>query len=210
MPSPAQPRASALLPLLLFLLIFLGSGIYYSLTGTDFAFYQIKAPVAILPAIILGLLLAKPCYRDNLQTFIDGIGDRNIITMALVFLLAGAFSSVTKAIGGVDATVNMGLSILPPSLILPGLFVIAVFISTSMGTSMGTIGALVPIALGFSEVTGLSLPLARMRSSMSCSRLSVTCSTLALRDLPSRSRTTTCWLGFRVPREMRPTPITPT
>ena len=130
MQAPVQPRASALLPLLLFLLIFLGSGIYYSLTGTDFAFYQIKAPVAILPAIILGLLLAKPSYRDNLQTFIDGIGDRNIITMALVFLLAGAFSSVTKAIGGVDATVNMGLSILPPSLILPGLFVIAVFIST--------------------------------------------------------------------------------
>ncbi|HIQ53837.1 MAG TPA: Na+/H+ antiporter NhaC family protein, partial [Pseudomonas pachastrellae] len=160
MQAPVQPRASALLPLLLFLLIFLGSGIYYSLTDTDFAFYQIKAPVAILPAIILGLLLAKPSYRDNLQTFIDGIGDRNIITMALVFLLAGAFSSVTKAIGGVDATVNMGLSILPPSLILPGLFVIAVFISTSMGTSMGTIGALVPIALGFAEVTGLSLPLA--------------------------------------------------
>ena len=160
MQAPVQPRASALLPLLLFLLIFLGSGIYYSLTGTDFAFYQIKAPVAILPAIILGLLLAKPSYRDNLQTFIDGIGDRNIITMALVFLLAGAFSSVTKAIGGVDATVSLGLSILPPSLILPGLFVIAVFISTAMGTSMGTIGALVPIALGFAEVTGLSLPLA--------------------------------------------------
>ncbi|UJJ30959.1 Na+/H+ antiporter NhaC family protein [Halopseudomonas maritima] len=160
MQAPTQPRAVALLPLLLFLLIFLGSGIYYSLAGTEFAFYQIKAPVAILPAIILGLLLAKPSYRDNLQTFVAGIGDRNIITMALVFLLAGAFSSVTKAIGGVDATVNMGLSILPPSLILPGLFVIAVFISTAMGTSMGTIGALVPIAMGFAEVTGLSLPLA--------------------------------------------------
>lgn len=160
MTTPTQARASALLPLLLFLLIFLGSGIYYSLAGTDFAFYQIKAPVAILPAIILGLLLAKPSYRENLQTFIDGIGDRNIITMALVFLLAGAFSSVTKAIGGVDATVNMGLSVLPPSLILPGLFMIAVFISTAMGTSMGTIGALVPIALGFAEATGLSIPLA--------------------------------------------------
>lgn len=160
MSNPIQPRASALLPLLLFLLIFLGSGIYYSLAGTDFAFYQIKAPVAILPAIILGLLLAKPSYRENLQTFIEGIGDRNIITMALVFLLAGAFSSVTKAIGGVDATVNMGLSILPPSLILPGLFMIAVFISTAMGTSMGTIGALIPIALGFAEATGLSIPLA--------------------------------------------------
>ena len=159
-PAAPSPRAWPLIPLLFFLVVFLGSGLYYTSAGTDFAFYQIKAPVAILPAIILGLLLAKPSYRDNLQTFIDGIGDRNIITMALVFLLAGAFSSVTKAIGGVDATVNMGLSILPPSLILPGLFVIAVFISTSMGTSMGTIAATAPIAVGFAGATELSVPLA--------------------------------------------------
>ncbi|MEH6797824.1 MAG: Na+/H+ antiporter NhaC family protein [Halopseudomonas sabulinigri] len=159
-PIPQAPRAVALLPLLLFLLIFLGSGIYYTLQGTEFAFYQIKAPVAILPGIILAMLLTQRSYRESLTTFIDGIGDRNIITMALVFLLAGAFSSVAKAIGGVDATVNLGLSILPPSMVLPGLFMIAVFISTAMGTSMGTIGALIPIALGFAEATGLSIPLA--------------------------------------------------
>ncbi len=158
--TPQAPRASALLPLLLFLLIFLGSGIYYTLQGTDFAFYQIKAPVAILPAIILAMLLTQRSYPESLMTFIDGIGDRNIITMALVFLLAGAFSSVAKAIGGVDATVNLGLSVLPANMVLPGLFVIAVFISTAMGTSMGTIGALIPIALGFAEATGLSIPLA--------------------------------------------------
>lgn len=154
------PRAIALLPLLLFLLIFLGSGIYYTAIGTDFAFYQIKAPVAILPAIILAVLLARDTLNRTLEAFVAGVGDSNIITMALVFLLAGAFATVTEAIGGVAATVNMGLSFIPSAFVLPGLFLIGAFISTAMGTSMGTIGALAPIALGFAQVTGLSIPLA--------------------------------------------------
>lgn len=155
-----QPRAIALLPLLLFLLIFLGSGIYYTLSGTEFAFYQIKAPVAILPAVVLAILMAREGLNRSLDTFIAGIGDSNIITMVLVFLLAGAFATVTDAIGGVTATVNMGLSFIPPSFVLPGLFLIAAFISTAMGTSMGTIGAVAPVALGFAEATGISVPAA--------------------------------------------------
>ncbi len=155
-----QPSAIALLPLLLFLLIFLGSGIYYTAIGTDFAFYQVKAPVAILPAIVLAMLLARDKLNRSLDAFIGGIGNSNIITMVLVFLLAGAFATVTKAIGGVDATVNMGLSFIPPALVLPGLFLIGAFIATAMGTSMGTIGALAPVALGFAEATGLSVPMA--------------------------------------------------
>ncbi|WP_150306086.1 Na+/H+ antiporter NhaC family protein [Pseudomonas saliphila] len=155
-----QPRAIALLPLLLFLLIFLGSGTYYSLIGTEFAFYQIKAPVAILPAIVLAILLGREGLNRSLDTFISGIGNSNIITMVLVFFLAGAFATVTGAIGGVTATVNMGLSFIPPAFVLPGLFLIAAFISTAMGTSMGTIGAVAPVALGFAEATGISIPLA--------------------------------------------------
>lgn len=154
------PRAIALLPLLLFLLIFLGSGIYYTAIGTDFAFYQVKAPVAILPAIILAVLLARDTLNRTLEAFVAGVGDSNIITMALVFLLAGAFATVTEAIGGVSATVNMGLSFIPTSMVLPGLFLIGAFISTAMGTSMGTIGALAPVALGFAQATGLPVPLA--------------------------------------------------
>lgn len=154
-----QPRAAALLPLLLFLVIFLGSGIYYTLIGTDFAFYQIKAPVAILPAIVLALIIARDTLNRSLDAFVGGVGNSNIITMVLVFLLAGAFAAVTKAIGGVDATVNLGLSVIPPALVLPGLFVIGAFVATAMGTSMGTIGALAPVALGFAEATGLSIPM---------------------------------------------------
>ncbi|WP_432470302.1 Na+/H+ antiporter NhaC family protein [Amphritea sp. HPY] len=149
----------ALLPLLLFLALFIGSGVYYQSQNVDFAFYQISAPVAILPAIVLALLLGRGELNKRLETFIQGVGDSNIITMCLIYLLAGAFASVAKAVGGVDATVNFGLSIIPSELVLPGLFVITAFIATAMGTSMGTIAAMAPIALGLTEVSDLSLPL---------------------------------------------------
>ncbi|GAA0788308.1 Na+/H+ antiporter NhaC family protein [Marinobacterium sediminicola] len=147
----------ALLPLGLFLALFIGSGLYYHAAGTDFAFYQISAPVAILPAIVLALMLQKGRLNERIETFIAGVGDNTIITMALIYLLAGAFASVAKAVGGVDATVNFGLSIIPPELVLPGLFVITAFVATSMGTSMGTIAAIAPIAVGVAEATDLSL-----------------------------------------------------
>lgn len=86
-----------------------------------------------------------------------GVGDENIITMSLIFLCAGAFSGAVTAAGGVDSTVNLGLSILPPGIAVVGLFVIGCFISVSMGTSMGTISALAPIAVGISEKTGFSM-----------------------------------------------------
>ncbi len=147
----------ALLPLGLFLALFIGSGLYYHAAGTEFAFYQISAPVAILPAIVLALMLQKGRLNERIETFINGVGDNTIITMALIYLLAGAFASVAKAVGGVDATVNFGLSIIPPELVLPGLFVITAFVATSMGTSMGTIAAIAPIAVGVAEATDLSL-----------------------------------------------------
>ncbi len=155
----ADARAWPLLPLLVFLALFLGSGIYHSQLGTDFAFYQLKAPVAALVALVVALCLGRESLNKKLDTFIAGVGDNTIVLMCLVFLLAGAFAAVTKAIGGVDATVNAGLSILPEQLVLPGLFVVAAFLATAMGTSMGTIGALAPIAVGFAQATGLDMPL---------------------------------------------------
>ncbi|RTE67435.1 Na+/H+ antiporter NhaC family protein [Amphritea opalescens] len=149
----------ALLPLLLFLALFIGSGVYYQSVNVDYAFYQISAPVAILPAVVLALLLGSGALHARLDTFIKGVGDSNIITMCLIYLLAGAFASVAKAVGGVDATVNFGLSFIPAQFVLPGLFVITAFIATAMGTSMGTIAAMAPIAVGLTEVSDLSLPL---------------------------------------------------
>ena len=149
-------RALALLPLLVFLTLFLGSGLYHSLIGTDFAFYQIKAPVAALPAIILAILLYKGQINSAIDTFLQGASHANLILMFMVFMLAGAFASVSSAIGSVDATVQLGLSIIAPEFVLPMLFIVAGFIATAMGTSMGTIAACAPIAFGFTQATDIT------------------------------------------------------
>lgn len=144
----------ALLPLGVFLVLFVGSGI---ITGD---FYKMPALVAFLIAGGIALLFNK---KENLETkmnvFCKGAGDTNIILMVIIFLLAGAFSSVAKAMGGVDSTVNLSLSILPSNLLVAGLFIIGCFISISMGTSVGTIAALAPIALGVAQKTGIPVPL---------------------------------------------------
>ena len=157
------PRAWPLLPLLFFLVVFLGSGLYYTSAGTDFAFYQIKAPVVAMAAIVLALLLARFAGQrldKSVTRLLVGIGHANIMLMCLVFLLAGAFASVSDSIGSVDATVQLGLRIIPAEWVLPALFLISAFIATAMGTSMGTIAATAPIAVGFASATGLSLPVA--------------------------------------------------
>ncbi|QTL34679.1 Na+/H+ antiporter NhaC family protein [Pseudoalteromonas viridis] len=145
----------SLLPLLTFVGLFLGAGLYLQSQGVDYAFYQLPAPVAILPAIVIAFWINKGTINQSVETFIKGAGHSNIITMCLIYLLAGAFSSVASATGGVDAVVNAGLSLIPPSLLLPGLFLIAAVVSTAMGTSMGTIGAIGPIAYAVSVKTGI-------------------------------------------------------
>ncbi len=148
-------RAFALLPLIVFLAIFLGSGLYHTAIGTEFAFYQVKPPVAALPAIVLAILLYRGKINDAIDTFMKGASHPNLILMFMIFMLAGAFASVSSIIGSVDATVQLGLSVIPPEFVLPMLFIIAAFIATAMGTSMGTIAACAPIAFGFTQVTEL-------------------------------------------------------
>ncbi|MCE9685778.1 Na+/H+ antiporter NhaC family protein [Shewanella sp. AS16] len=149
--APARGSLIALLPLFSFLALFIGAGLYFQHQGVDFAFYQLPSVVAILPAIILALALSKQKLNQAIETFMAGIGHSNIIAMCLIYLLAGAFAAVAKATGGVDATVALGLSLIPSQLLLPGFFVIAAFIATAMGTSMGTIAAVAPIALGVAD-----------------------------------------------------------
>ncbi len=153
--SQVQARGLALLPLIVFLAIFLGSGIYHTIIGTEFAFYQMKAPVAALPAIILAILIYRGKINTAIDTFLQGASHPNLILMFMVFMLAGAFASVSSTIGSVDATVQFGLSIISPEFVLPMLFVISAFIATAMGTSMGTIAACAPIAFGFSQATDI-------------------------------------------------------
>ena len=145
-------NALALLPIGVFLVIFLGSGIITK------DFYAMPAIVAFLIALAIAFLQNSGLkFNEKIAVIAKGIGDENIITMSLIFLCAGAFSGAVKAAGGVESTVNLGLSILPSSIAVVGLFIIGCFISVSMGTSMGTIAALAPIAVGISEKTGFSM-----------------------------------------------------
>ena len=144
----------ALLPLGVFLVLFVGSGL---ITGD---FYKMPSLVAFLIAGGVALLFnRKVSLEEKMNIFCKGAGDSNIILMVIIFLLAGAFSSIAKAMGGVDSTVNLSLSILPSNLLVTGLFIIGCFISVSMGTSVGTIAALAPIGLGISEKTGIPVAL---------------------------------------------------
>lgn len=155
-----RPNGMALLPLVLFLVLFIGTGVYMTMQGVDMAFYQLPAPIAALPAVILAIILSKDGINKAIEQFLSGVGHLDIIAMCMIYLLAGAFSAVASATGGVDATVNLGLSMIPSGLILPGLFVISAFIATSMGTSMGTIAAVAPVALGIATAADIDIALA--------------------------------------------------
>ena len=144
----------ALLPIGVFLIIFLGAGI---LTGD---FNTMPAIVGFLIALSIAFCQnRKVDFQRKLTIISRGIGEENIVTMCLIFLAAGAFSGTISAAGGVESTVNLGLSIMPPSIAVTGLFVIGCFISVSMGTSVGTITAMAPIGAGIAQETGLSVPL---------------------------------------------------
>lgn len=144
----------SLLPFLLFIGLFLGSGVILQIQGIDHPFQQLPGQVAIIPALILAIILHRKSLKESIAVLVKGAGNDNIITMCMIFLLAGAFSSVAEATGGVEAVVNAGLQIIPAGYVLPGLFIIAALISLSMGTSVGTIGALAPVAVGFANQTG--------------------------------------------------------
>lgn len=148
-------RMASLIPFGVFLAIFLGTGVVLTLQGVEFAFYQLPASIAIIPAILVAIFMGKESINQQINQFIAGAGHPNIITMCIIYLLAGAFAAVAKATGSVDASVQLGLAVFPDYLILPGLFIVAAFLSTAMGTSMGTIAAIAPIALGFIESTQL-------------------------------------------------------
>ncbi len=150
-----EANGLALAPLGLFLAIFIGTGTFLTMNGTSMAFYQLSATVAILPAIAWAVWMGHGKITEKINIFLRGAGEPGIITMCMIYLLAGGFAAVAKSIGGVESTVNLGLSIVPASMVLPGLFVIAAFIATAMGTSMGTIAAIAPIAVGVAGKTDI-------------------------------------------------------
>lgn len=144
----------ALIPFVVFLILFIGSGV---ITGDFYAFPVIVA-IAISGAVALAMN-RNESFSRKVDIFCKGAGNLNVMLMVVIFLLAGGFSAAAEGMGAVDSTVNFALSFVPQNLLVVGLFIIACFISLSMGTSVGTIVALAPVGVGISEQTDLAMAL---------------------------------------------------
>lgn len=147
--ASAHRGVMALSPLLFFLLFYLGSSILLR------DFYAVSITVAFCLTAIYAMVLPDGLSLERrLETFARGAGDSNVLLMIWVFILAGIFSSIAQAIGAIDATVGLLLSLLPSRVMYAGLFVVSCFISFALGSSVGTIAALVPIASGMAAEMG--------------------------------------------------------
>ena len=149
MENEIAPSPWALLPLGVFLVAY----VVISVLAGDF--YKMPITVAFVLGCGVAVAMSRGTLSARIEQFCQGPANSNIMLMVLIFILAGAFAQTTKACGAVDSTVNLTLQLLPENLIVPGLFLAACFISVSMGTSVGTIVALAPIAAGIAGKTGL-------------------------------------------------------
>ena len=144
---------TAITPLLIFISVFLGAGIY----NNDF--YALPSPVAALIGIVSAFILLKGKVNEKIDTFLKGCGDGKILTMCIIYLLAGAFATVSKATGSVDTIVSLGLNYISAEYFPVGIFVIASFLSFASGTSVGSIVTLGPIVIDLAEKSGSPLGL---------------------------------------------------
>ena len=144
----------ALSPLIVFLLLYLALSV---LVGD---FYAMPITVAFLLSCLYALVVLRGrSVSERFDVLTEGASSSSLMMMIWIFILAGAFASTAKGMGAIDATVNLTLALMPQKLILPGLFLASCFVSLSVGTSVGTIAALTPIAAGVAQQTGLSLPM---------------------------------------------------
>lgn len=144
------PNAVALIPLAVFLVTYL----VVSLIAGDF--YKMPISVAFVLSSVVAVVISKGGKLSaRIEQFCRGGANSNIMLMILIFILAGAFAQTAKAMGAVDSTVNLCISVLPENLLVAGVFLTACFISLSVGTSVGTIAALAPVAIGIAIKTGL-------------------------------------------------------
>lgn len=150
--ASTSPSFFSLLPLFVFLFFYLG----LSLLTRDF--YAVPMPVAFLVAAAAAILQNRTrTINDKIDLFAKGMGEPNIMIMCLVFILAGIFSAIAKAMGAIDAAVILARTLIPENLILLGIFSASCFISIAIGTSCGTIATVTPFALGLSAATGISI-----------------------------------------------------
>ena len=151
----------AFIPLVVFLALFLGSGIFFLIQGVEKPFGQIPLLSALLVALVIAFAMNKGVSLDEkISIFGKSASESGVMLMVVIFMLAGSFSSVSKAMGGVESVVNLGLSFIPTNFLVPGVFIIGCFISISTGTCVGTVVTMAPIAMGIAQASGINSAMA--------------------------------------------------
>lgn len=150
----------AFLPLFVFLALYIGSGIIFNLLGVEGAFKKFPRHVALLIGIVVAMLMNRGMKLDKkIEIFSENAGNSGVMLVGMIYLLAGGFQGAARAMGGVESVVNLGITFIPSIALVPGVFLISCFISLAIGTSMGTVAAMAPIAIGVAEAAQLNIPL---------------------------------------------------
>ncbi len=158
-----QYGLSAFLPLIIFLGIYLGAGILFAALGYGGdSFKQISRVAALVVGLLVCLLMGgkERSLEHRMDAYCQGMANADTMIMIVIFLLAGGFSGVASAMGGVESTANLGLSLVPHQFVFVGIFIISAFVATAMGTSMGTISAIGPIAVAVAEAANANMGVA--------------------------------------------------
>lgn len=160
--SKLDYRGFAFIPLLVFLFLYVGCGVFFTLSGVEDPFGQLPRYVAIAFAICVSLVFydRKVSLSDKLEIYTKGAGRHGVMLLSFVVLLAGGFQSSASAIGAESAIVNMGIDLIPLNFLVPGIFLIACIISTATGTSMGTQVAIIPVAIALANGAGINSAMA--------------------------------------------------
>ncbi|MBR2028584.1 MAG: Na+/H+ antiporter NhaC family protein [Oscillospiraceae bacterium] len=150
---------SAFLPLIVFLALYVGCGLVFTIMGKESAFSFFPRHVALLAGIAVALLLAPGMkVAEKLDVLTTNMGNSGVMMIILIYLMAGGFQGAAAAMGGKESVINMALTFIPSSLLVPGVFLMCCLISTAIGTSMGTIAAMAPVAIGVAIGAGLNVP----------------------------------------------------
>ncbi len=152
----------ALIPILVFLGLYLGCGTYFSIKGVDSPFWMMPRYVALMIGILTAFLYFEPKtkFSDKVDIYCKGAGASGVMLMGIIVLLAGGFANATAAIGGKDSIVNLGIYLIPTQFLIPGIFLICCTISTCIGTSMGTQVTMIPVAIALAQGAGLNVGMA--------------------------------------------------
>lgn len=147
----------ALLPLLVFLVLYVGCGVVFTILGEEEPFWKMPRYVAMLIAILSAVIFfdRKTSITEKVDIYCDNAGKPGVMQLGLMVMMAGGFATVCSAMGGEESIVNLGVSLIPSYFLVPGIFAICAIISTCIGTSMGTLATMIPVTAALTEGAGL-------------------------------------------------------